>query len=166
MPLGEAKDLATGECRRFVIKKCLDDVNARLPLEGAGHRMADLGVRSEAADLGHVPPFDGDAIALGWFERFWDNCAHGLRSALVGDDELMHVLVVPGPTRISGSQRRHHRILQEPAVLRSLCKPFADSGCLAGYNRVVGFHIHGQFSGFSWSKMPVAADRLAYWVRA
>src|ERR1700756_500344 len=61
----KAKDLASGKGRRLTIEKCLADVNDRLALEYAGDRMADLGIRSKPANVGHVPPFDGDAIAFG-----------------------------------------------------------------------------------------------------
>src|ERR1700756_3234061 len=105
--------------------------------------MAHLGVRPKSTDLGHVSPFDGDAIAFGWFERFWDNRAHGFRCALIRHDELVHVFVVPRSARISGSHRRPPGTPQDPADLRSLRNPLADPGCFAGYDRVLGLqHIH------------------------
>src|ERR1700756_5365071 len=91
VPLWEAKDLAAGERRRFIIEKCLNDVDDRFTLEGAGYRMADLGVRPEPADLGHVPPLDGDAVAFRQLERLRDDRTHRLWRALIRDDELVHV---------------------------------------------------------------------------
>src|SRR5688572_29299609 len=81
--------------------------------------MANLGVRTESGDIAHVAPFDGDAIPVGGFERRWENGPYRFRSALVGDEELVHVPVVPGPARVSGPQRRHDRVLQEPVRGRS-----------------------------------------------
>ena len=63
----------------------------------ASHRMADLGVWPESADLAHVPLLYSHTVAVGGLERSWDDPADGLRGALVRDDELVHVLVVPGP---------------------------------------------------------------------
>ena len=39
--------------------------------------------------------------SAGW-RGLWDDGAHGFRGALVRDDELVHVLVVPGPARVAG----------------------------------------------------------------